>query len=242
MGHGFTYDLARVGRSEVEGPSGAWCPAYQSFLFHTYTMPVGGEFLGSWFHSHPVAASEMWVLDAHASTLIPADFQQCATTVVAPAPPARNNGGDIDAGGGMGAMDKLLGNRTTTICRKTSAHSYGTIAALPLKVGWSIRSMQQWILDVGNGARALRCRYRTQARIMHDEPYGRAPMRDLEYSPARCDNWRFAAGDYVTLIAFNYPGPQAEQQHQRWFSVARLNLGQENKRAGAARKQSGGAL
>ena len=80
--------------------------------------------------------------------------------------------------------------------------------------------------------RLSRSRYRSQARILQDEPYfahepyGRAPVRDLEYSPARCDNWTFAAGDYVTLLAFNYPSPRSEQQHHRWFAVARLDVGE----------------
>ena len=55
------------GRDHPHGPG-----AGQSVAFHSYVMPMRGVFHSSWMHTHAQAQSALWVLDVHASEVIPA--------------------------------------------------------------------------------------------------------------------------------------------------------------------------
>ena len=45
-----------------------------SVMWHTYTMPVSGRVVASWFHTHAYVASEMWVVSGDVESAIPRDI------------------------------------------------------------------------------------------------------------------------------------------------------------------------
>ena len=68
----------------------------------------------------------------------------------------------------------------------------------------------------------VRCAYRSrQVEIANGAmPYGRCPLRAANN---KCDDWSFAAGQKISILAFNWPTKLVGvdfQQHQRWFTVA----------------------
>jgi len=101
------------------------------------------------------------------------------------------------------------------ISRGTLAPS-GPFALEPL--GLSAAGVQASIATTS--VQHVRCafRSRTEALPGGTYAYGRSPLRAATDG---CDGWRFAAGDKVALIAFNWPTKLVgHQQHQRWWPIA----------------------
>ena len=181
VGNGNTYEIGRIGNLE-------------SVMFHTYTMPVGGRFLGSWFHTHAQASTQMWVLAGDYSQLLP-------KSIVASCH-ARN------------------------ICRATGPRAYGTTGPVSLPIfdtGYSIKSLQAHVRDAAAPTNGLRCEYRSMAKPVDGGMWGRQSVRSIS-SRRTCDGWAFAAGQSITLLAFNHMHLGVTQQHIRWFPVAELSI------------------
>ena len=190
---------------DVHGDSVAW---------FTYAMPVGGTFRSSWYHTHAVAPSDFWVLDAHAADVLPRAL--------------------LDACGGACSTRNQIGINHPT----WRSNNSGVVAAdVPLApLGLSTDGLMRDLLDAHRDR--LRCWYRSRHAYSKraDRFYGRSYLRHANFTT--CDGWTFAPGQLVTLVAFNGAVPTQTfnaipakirqrgvfPQHQRWFPTAELDF------------------
>lgn len=190
---------------DVTGESVAW---------FSYVLPVGGRFETSWFHSHGVAPSDFWVLDAPADAVLPADV--------------------LNACGDACSSRNAIGRRHA----RWASNNSGTVGRdVPLApLGWNTSALMASLL--ARHRSRVRCWYRSRNAYSAsaDRFYGRAQLRRKNFTA--CDDWRFEAGDVVALVAFNRPvtaqtlnaAPRSVRkrgvfpQHHRWWPTAELDF------------------
>ena len=164
-------------------------------MYHTFHMPVGGRVVGSWFHTHAQAPSDLWVMDRPHSELMPPKIHTaCYERQLCRPSRGRSSG--------------------TTVLGQTGALTLD-------ELGWSVESLQEYLL--AHHKDSLRCAYKSMAQVVDGVPWGRQSLRS-EASRSTCDGWTFKPGQPVTLIAFNHRFEHTEvvQQHQRWWPVCEL--------------------
>ena len=178
----------------------------------TYRMPVSGVFTSSWFHTHPVAPSDFWVLDVDAEQVLPPELVRSCTSCS-----SRNT---------IGRLHRNWASNNSGTCERD----------VPLPSGMTRSQLMLRMLD--DHSKHLRCWWRTRTAYSPsaDRFYGRTPLRHKDYTG--CDQWRFEKGQVVSLIAFNGPVPPqvlaavppsvrkrgAFPQHHRWWPAAVLDF------------------
>ena len=178
----------------------------------TYRMPVSGVFTSSWFHTHPVAPSDFWVLDVDAEQVLPPELVRSCSTCS-----SRNV---------IGRLHRNWASNNSGTCERD----------VPLPSGMTRSQLMRRMLD--EHSKHLRCWWRTRTAYSPsaDRFYGRTPLRHKDYTG--CDQWKFEKGQVVSLIAFNGPVPPqvlaavppsvrkrgAFPQHHRWWPAAVLDF------------------
>ena len=200
-----------------------------SVAWHTFQMPAAGRFVASWYHTHAQAASELWVLDGDVHNMLPKrlvdicyDRRHCTWT------------GPSSRGTGHRCGDDGL---TVPQRRKLCNQMRGQNIPNDLKDVWlgdpalniSASDVRNSVLRHGDGA-ALRCQFKSRNSLSQRGPFvgvhGREAAR-AHASESTCDGWEFAAGQNISLLAFNYPTVRLgnrHEQHALWFVVTALDI------------------
>ena len=200
-----------------------------SVAWHTFQMPAAGRFVASWYHTHAQAASELWVLDGDVHNMLPKRLvdicygrRHCTWT------------GPSSRGTGHRCGDDGL---TVPQRRKLCNQMRGQNIPNDLKDVWlgdpalniSASDVRNSVLRHGDGA-ALRCQFKSRNSLSQRGPFvgvhGREAAR-ARASESTCDGWEFAAGQNISVLAFNYPTVRLgnrHDQHARWFVVTALDI------------------
>jgi len=125
----------------------------------------------------------------------------------------------------------------TQVCGQAGSKGRGTISRdMSLaSVGMTLDGLRLHVES--KHPEAIRCKFKSRNTVVGSHMFGRGALLD-KATKETCENWKFKAGDHVTLLVFNEPlrtdimtsVPEANQkrksvpQHHRWWPLTEFDL------------------